>query len=48
MGSRGFDSFEQSANGMLRIVEPNLDECGFCDLCIQRPPGKMRLVKLYA
>ena len=39
--------FAQKADGTLRIVEENLDECTLCDLCIQAAPGKVRVVKLY-
>lgn len=41
------DIFAQKADGTLRIVEENLDECVLCDLCIQAAPGKVRVVKLY-
>ncbi len=41
------DIFAQNADGTLRIVEANLDECVLCDLCIQAAPGKVRVVKLY-
>jgi len=41
------DIFAQQADGTLRIVEENLDECVLCDLCIQAAPGKVRVVKLY-
>jgi NAD-dependent dihydropyrimidine dehydrogenase PreA subunit len=41
------DIFEL-ADGALRIVEANLDECTLCDLCIQAAPeGTVRVVKLY-
>jgi len=39
--------FAQQADGTLRIVEGNLDECTLCDLCMQAAPGKVRVVKLY-
>ena len=40
--------FAQNANGSLRIVEENLDECTLCDLCIQAAPkGTVDVVKLY-
>jgi NAD-dependent dihydropyrimidine dehydrogenase PreA subunit len=40
--------FAQAADGTLRIVEDNLDECTLCDLCIQAAPaGTVRIVKLY-
>lgn len=41
------DIFAQHADGTLRIVEANLDECVLCDLCSQAAPGKVRVVKLY-
>ena len=41
--------FAQAADGTLRIVEDNLDECTLCDLCVQAAPaGAVRIVKLYA
>ena len=40
--------FAQDANGRLRIVEENLDECVLCDLCVQAAPaGTVRVIKLY-
>ena len=39
--------FAQTADGKLRIVEENLDECVLCELCIQAAPGGVRVVKLY-
>jgi len=40
--------FAQTKDGMLAVVEENLDECTLCDLCIQAaPPGKVDVVKLY-
>jgi ferredoxin-like protein FixX len=40
--------YAQGDDGALRIVEPNLDECTLCDLCVQAaPPGTVRIVKLY-
>jgi len=39
--------FAVKADGTLRIVEENLDECTLCDLCVQAAPGKVRVVKLY-
>jgi NAD-dependent dihydropyrimidine dehydrogenase PreA subunit len=41
------DIFDQNADGSLKIVEENLDECVLCDLCIQAAPGKVRVIKLY-
>jgi NAD-dependent dihydropyrimidine dehydrogenase PreA subunit len=34
-------------HGMLRIVEPNLDECVHCELCVQAGPGEVRVVDAY-
>ncbi len=39
--------FAQNADGSVRIVAENLDECTLCDLCVQAAPGKVRVVKLY-
>ena len=40
--------FAQTANGALRIVEENLDECTLCDLCIEAAPaGTVQVIKLY-
>ena len=37
-----------TANGGVRIVEENLDECVLCGLCLDAsPPGAVRVVKLY-
>jgi ferredoxin-like protein FixX len=41
------DIFAQNADGTLRVVEENLDECVLCDLCSQAAPGRVRVVKLY-
>ncbi len=42
------DIFEQGADGALRIVDENLDECVLCDLCIEAAPaGTVEIVKLY-
>ena len=38
--------FAQKAE-QLHIVEPNLDECTLCELCLQAFPGKVKVVKLY-
>jgi hypothetical protein len=33
----------------LEIVEPNLDECTLCELCLEAaPPGTVRVKKLYS
>jgi NAD-dependent dihydropyrimidine dehydrogenase PreA subunit len=40
--------FAQKAD-TLEIVEPNLDECTLCELCLDAaPPGKVRVKKLYS
>jgi NAD-dependent dihydropyrimidine dehydrogenase PreA subunit len=40
--------FAQAEDGVLRIVEENLDECVLCDLCIEAAPkGAVKVVKLY-
>jgi len=40
--------FAQGADGHLTLVEPNLDECTLCDLCVQAAPaGTVEIVKLY-
>jgi NAD-dependent dihydropyrimidine dehydrogenase PreA subunit len=42
------DIFDQNADGSLKIIEDNLDECVLCDLCIQAAPaGAVRVIKLY-
>jgi len=42
------DIFDQNADGSLKIVEENLDECVLCDLCTQAAPaGSVRVIKLY-
>ncbi|HYU60646.1 MAG TPA: hypothetical protein VEK39_07795 [Solirubrobacterales bacterium] len=42
------DIFATNADGTLRIVDENLDECVLCELCIEAaPPGTVRVVKLY-
>ena len=41
------DIFE-AAEGGVKIVEKNLDECVLCELCVQAAPeGAVRIVKLY-
>ena len=41
------DIFEATDTGVA-IVEKNLDECTFCDLCIEAAPvGTVRIIKLY-
>ena len=42
------DIYAQAADGTLRIIEPNLDECVLCRLCIDAvPPGTVTVRKLY-
>ena len=42
------DIYSQADDGTLLIVEPNLDECVLCRLCIDAtPPGTVRVLKLY-
>jgi len=42
------DIYAQAADGTLRIVEPNLDECVLCRLCIDAAPaGSVTVRKLY-
>ena len=42
------DIYAQNDDGTLRIVEPNLDECVLCRLCIDAsPPGTATVRRLY-
>jgi NAD-dependent dihydropyrimidine dehydrogenase PreA subunit len=42
------DIFAAGSDGMLEIVEPNLDECILCYQCIEATPeGTVRVIKLY-
>jgi NAD-dependent dihydropyrimidine dehydrogenase PreA subunit len=42
------DIYAQADDGTLVIVEPNLDECVLCRLCIDAaPPGTVTVKKLY-
>ena len=42
------DIYAQAADGTLEIVEPNLDECVLCRLCIDAAPaGAVTVRKLY-
>ena len=42
------DIYAQNDDGTLRIVEPNLDECVLCRLCIDAaPPGTVVVRRLY-
>ena len=41
--------FAEADEGLLAIVEKNLDECTLCELCLEAaPPGTVRVKKLYA
>lgn len=40
--------FAEADEGLLAIVEKNLDECTLCELCLEAaPPGAVRVRKLY-
>ena len=42
------DIYAQNEDGTLRIVEPNLDECVLCRLCIDAAPaGTVTVRRLY-
>jgi NAD-dependent dihydropyrimidine dehydrogenase PreA subunit len=42
------DIYAQAPDGTLEIVEPNLDECVLCRLCIDAAPaGTVAVRKLY-
>ena len=42
------DIYARAANGTLRIVEENLDECVLCRLCIDAAPaGSVTVRRLY-
>jgi NAD-dependent dihydropyrimidine dehydrogenase PreA subunit len=42
-------SIYASAGGKVDIVEPNIDECILCELCIQAAPaGTVKVHKLYS
>jgi ferredoxin-like protein FixX len=42
------DIYAQAADGLLEIVEPNLDECVLCRLCLDAaPPGTVTVRRLY-
>jgi ferredoxin-like protein FixX len=42
------DIYAQAADGSLEIVEPNLDECVLCRLCLDAaPPGTVTVRRLY-
>jgi NAD-dependent dihydropyrimidine dehydrogenase PreA subunit len=39
---------QNDGDGSLRVVEPNLDECVLCRLCIDAaPPGTVTVRRLY-
>ena len=40
--------FSEADEGVLAIVEKNLDECTLCELCLQvGAPGQVKVKKLY-
>ncbi|HSP99885.1 MAG TPA: hypothetical protein VL049_21900 [Candidatus Dormibacteraeota bacterium] len=40
--------YAEADEGLLAIVEKNLDECTLCELCLEvAPPGAVRVKKLY-
>jgi NAD-dependent dihydropyrimidine dehydrogenase PreA subunit len=42
------DIFATTADGRLRIVDENLDECVLCYLCVEAAPdGSVDVIKLY-
>jgi ferredoxin-like protein FixX len=45
------DIYAQDADGRLRLVESNLDECVLCRLCLDAvdsdPSGPVKVIKLY-
>ena len=42
------DIFATSADGALKLVDDNLDECVLCRLCLDASPeGAVRVIKLY-
>jgi NAD-dependent dihydropyrimidine dehydrogenase PreA subunit len=42
------DIYAQNDDGTLRVVEPNLDECVLCRLCIDAAPaGTVTVRRLY-
>ena len=42
------DIYARAPDGTLEIVEPNLDECVLCRLCMDAaPPGTVTVRKLY-
>jgi NAD-dependent dihydropyrimidine dehydrogenase PreA subunit len=42
------DIFATSDDGVLKLVDDNLDECVLCRLCLDASPeGTVRVIKLY-
>jgi ferredoxin-like protein FixX len=42
------DIYAQNGDGSVEIVEPNIDECVLCRLCIEAAPdGTVRVLRLY-
>ena len=42
------DIYAQGQDGMLEIVEGNVDECVLCELCLEAAPdGTVKVLKLY-
>jgi NAD-dependent dihydropyrimidine dehydrogenase PreA subunit len=42
------DIYAQNGSGAVEIVEPNIDECVLCRLCIEAAPdGAVRVLRLY-
>ncbi len=42
------DIFAQRDDGVLQIVDQNVDECVLCRLCLDAaPPGAVKVIKLY-
>ena len=42
------DIYAQAEDGTLSIVEPNVDECVLCELCLDAAPnGTVKVLKLY-
>ena len=42
------DIYAQNGDGALKIVEPNIDECVLCRLCIEAAPdATVQVLRLY-
>ncbi len=41
------DIFAADGDGVLQLVEGNLDECVLCRLCIDAAPDSVKVIKLY-